>query len=122
MAKRKDEPQKGTWDVPGGFLNYGEHPRAGAKRELIEETGLEVKLIKLLGVYIDKYYFQNETIRTLNFIYVGSIKAGKPVAHDDVEEIKWFDITKPIPNTSFPLIDKGLKDLRKWYENTFKIT
>lgn len=116
MGKRKDDPQKGTWDIPGGFLNYGEHPEDGAKRELKEETGVDIKLIKLLGVYMDKYMFQGETLRTLNFIYVGSIKSGEPNPSDDVEEIKWFDIAKPIPNIAFPLIEKGLKDLRKWYK------
>src|SRR5260221_6011529 len=50
MVKRKIEPHRGTWMFPSGFVNYGEHPKETALRELKEETGLEAKDAKLLEV------------------------------------------------------------------------
>ena len=43
------------WDVPGGFLEEGEHPLDGLRRELREETGLEVEPVRFVGVWMDVY-------------------------------------------------------------------
>ena len=49
LVKRAFSPAKGTWSLPGGFLELGETPDEGAKRELKEETNLNGEVIKLLG-------------------------------------------------------------------------
>jgi len=116
MAKRADEPLKGAWDIPGGFLHYGEDPRVGAIRELKEETGLDVKIIDILGIYMDEYMHQGETLPTLNCMYIGEIKSGKQKPSDDVSELKWLNIKKSVPNVGFSMVQKGLKDLKKWHE------
>jgi len=51
LIKRKNKPYKGKWAIPGGFVEYGESVELAAKREALEETGLRVRLQKLLGVY-----------------------------------------------------------------------
>ncbi len=113
LSKRKFDPYKGAWDVPGGFLKFGEDPEVGAMRELYEETGVDVKITKLLGVYMDKYPFQDEVIPTLNCIFIGTIGNQTPEPADDVEEIKWFDLDKPLPKIPFPAISKALEDLAR---------
>ena len=49
LVKRAFEPAKDCWSLPGGFLELGETPDIGAKRELKEETNLNGEVIKLLG-------------------------------------------------------------------------
>ncbi|HYX11177.1 MAG TPA: NUDIX hydrolase, partial [Candidatus Acidoferrum sp.] len=54
LARRAEEPFKGRWDIPGGFLEEGEDPVAGLRRELKEETGLDVEPQRFLGVWMDR--------------------------------------------------------------------
>jgi 8-oxo-dGTP diphosphatase len=58
IAKRNLKPGKNKWALPGGFIESGETPETACLRELKEETGLEGKIKKLLGVYFQKtkYY------------------------------------------------------------------
>ena len=51
LIKRKNEPFKGCWALPGGFIEYGESTEEAVKREIKEEANLEIKIKKLLGVY-----------------------------------------------------------------------
>jgi len=51
MVKARRGITQGVWNLPGGFIGYGEHPSRSAEREVWEEVGLRVKLVRLLGVY-----------------------------------------------------------------------
>ena len=75
----------GYWDLPGGFLEEGEEPLDGLRREFREETGLEVEPVEWLGAFVDPYdrYF----VLGLTWIVRGD---GEPVAADDVAELAWF--------------------------------
>ncbi|RLI30286.1 NUDIX hydrolase, partial [Candidatus Bathyarchaeota archaeon] len=53
LIKRKNEPFKDHWAIPGGFVEYGERVEEAAIREAKEETGLEIRIKKLVGVYSD---------------------------------------------------------------------
>lgn len=51
LIRRGTEPLKGQWSIPGGTLELGETIAAGVKRELREETGLEVRVVELIEVF-----------------------------------------------------------------------
>lgn len=88
LAKRTKAPYRGYWDIPGGFLEAGEHPLDGLRREIKEETGLKIKPGKILGIFMDKY--GSEKWDTLNIFYIVEIVSGKMQAKSDVSELKWF--------------------------------
>ena len=70
LVRRAQEPWKHMWDVPGGFCNPGEHPMTTARREVREETGLDVRVIGFLGIWLDQYAEAGGRVkRTLNVFY-----------------------------------------------------
>ncbi len=88
LVQRAIEPYKGAWDIPGGFLNEWEHPAEAALREAREETGLDVELTELLGIFVDRY--GSAPYNTLNIYYRGRLIGGSPMAADDAERVAWF--------------------------------
>ncbi len=112
LAQRAIEPFKGFWDIPGGFLEAGEHPEHGAKREVLEETGLEIRLNGLLGIYIDTY--GADGVYTLTFYYLAEIVSGTLRAADDVAKLEWFALDE-LPNEfAFEHEYRVMEDLKKW--------
>jgi ADP-ribose pyrophosphatase YjhB (NUDIX family) len=90
LARRAREPDAGLWDLLGGFLEEGEHPLEGLRRELLEETGLEVEPHDFLGSFLDTYGEGPRAASILNLVWKARIAAGRPVAADDVSELRWF--------------------------------
>lgn len=111
LAQRAVEPFKGYWDIPGGFLEAGEDPEKGVRRELAEETGLEIRVTDLLGIYIDSYGQDNYF--TLNVCYIAEPLGGELRAMDDVAALKWFALDE-LPNEfAFKHQNQVMKDLKK---------
>ena len=50
LIKRGNAPEMGKWSMPGGFIDFGEDPREAAIREVLEETGLQVRITTLIDV------------------------------------------------------------------------
>ncbi len=90
LARRAVEPDKDKWDIIGGFLEEGEHPLDGLRRELREETGLDVEPLDFLTVTVDRYGRGPDAAATLNLVWTGRVSGGEPEAADDVAEVRWF--------------------------------
>lgn len=107
------DPYKGSYDIPGGFLELKEHPKDAAIRETKEETGLNIKIIKLLSVYTDRYGTDGDY--QVNFYYLAKVIGGKLKAQDDVSKVKWVAIDKT-PKMGFSSVQKAVNDLKKHYK------
>ena len=91
LIQRRDEPFKGCWAFPGGFMDMDETTEQCAIRELEEETGLEVGEVKQVGAYssVDR----DPRGRTITVAYVAHIPQALPVMGlDDAAEAKWWPI------------------------------
>lgn len=89
LIKRKNGPFKGKWAIPGGFVEYGEMVENAAKREAKEETGLEVQLIGLFGVYSDPN--RDPRGHTISICYSAKKTGGELKASTDAADVKVFN-------------------------------
>lgn len=90
LGRRALEPDKGLWDLPGGFVDEHEHPLDALRRELREETGLEIEPLEFLGVWMDRYGYDSSAASTLNLYWTARVVGGEQEAADDVAELRWF--------------------------------
>lgn len=104
LARRGNEPRKGHWDLPGGFLHETEGAADGLRREFKEETGLDVEPVELLRIDIEPY--DGRHVFSVTWLVRG---AGEPVAADDVDELRWF-APDELPEMAFPGQNLVLRD------------
>lgn len=99
LVQRKNDPFKGQWALPGGFLEDEETLEAGAKRELQEETGLIVENLDQLRTFGAPG--RDPRGRTISITYWGIVPAeSKVTGDDDAAKAKWFRI-KELPALAF---------------------
>lgn len=108
LIKRLNEPFKGKWALPGGFVEYGERVEEAIIREFEEETGIRARVKKLLGVYSDPDRDPRGHTISVVFLLEGE---GEPNAGDDAVEAKFFDLEK-LPSLAFDH-EKIIKDVKK---------
>ena len=93
VTVRAVEPEKGKVDVPGGFLEVGEHPVDGLKREAREELGVEVQ-VEGNPVMLATHTYGPDGIWVLAIGFRARIVEGEPRPADDVAEIRWVSAEK----------------------------
>lgn len=90
LIKRRKEPFRGFWALPGGFIEYGEKAEEAVIREVKEETGLDVKIEKLVGVYSDPR--RDPRGHTVSICYLCKVVGGELRASSDAAEVRIFDL------------------------------
>lgn len=88
LIKRKNEPYKDYWALPGGFVDYGECVEDAAIREALEETSINVELKELVGVYSDPS--RDPRGHTVSITYTARGNMKKMNAADDACDISLF--------------------------------
>ena len=99
LIQRGNEPFKGCWAFPGGFMNMDETTEQCAVRELEEETGLKVTEIQQIGAYskVDR----DPRGRTVTVAYLAIIDSIKNVKGlDDAAKAQWFSLSE-LPKLAF---------------------
>ena len=102
MAKVKRGFFSGHWTLPGGFVDYAEHPVEGAVREVKEELGVSVEIDENDIVQIAERIFTSEGIQFLSFTYKCYIDGDvqfNPKA-DEIEEARWFPMQQALANAA----------------------
>lgn len=90
LIRRGSEPLKGEWSIPGGLLELGEELAEAARRELREETGLEVEPLAIMETF-DRIFREGRKVR-YHFVivdYVCRLKRGRLRPASDVLEARW---------------------------------
>lgn len=85
--RRRDNDQ---WQPPGGVLELGETFEEGVQREVLEETGVHVRIERLTGVY------KNMTLGVVALVFRCTPINGTPQATDECREVQWLDLTDAV--------------------------
>lgn len=88
LIRRKNEPFKGAYALPGGFIDIGETTEAACRREVLEEAGIVVDRLALIGVYSDPK--RDPRGHTVSIAYTTRFaEASRPKAGSDAEAAEW---------------------------------
>ena len=114
LIQRGNEPFKGCWAFPGGFMNMDETTEQCAVRELEEETGLKVTKIKQIGAYskVDR----DPRGRTVTVAYLAILDKAEDVkGGDDAAKAQWFPISG-LPKLAFDH-EEIMNDAQRLFES-----
>ena len=113
LIERGNDPYKGCWAFPGGFLNMDESALEGAKRELYEETGLR-------DAYIHQFHAfsapdRDPRERVISIAYFALVRLTDVKAGDDAAKAQWFPLDEmpPLAFDHDKMLREALKALRR---------
>jgi ADP-ribose pyrophosphatase YjhB (NUDIX family) len=109
LVRRTNEPERGRWTLPAGYVDAGEDPRQAAARECLEETGLAVDV----GVVQDVLFETGPgKVPTIVIVFRGTIQGGRLIPGDDASEAAFFDPAQ-LPELGFESTRRAISDWRR---------
>ena len=110
LVLRGENPGRGLWGLPAGFMEIDETVEAAALRECLEETGLAVELVDLLGVW--SYHHDYKQSSGVIVLYSARVVSGEPRAGSDSVQAEFFALDEiPVDQMAFP---SHREALAKW--------
>lgn len=88
LGRRAQEPAAGRWDILGGFVHEDEQPLDALRREIREETGLDVVPVEFVAAVADRY--GEEGGPTLNLCWTARVAGGTLEPREELAEVRWF--------------------------------
>lgn len=98
LIERGGEPYKGYWAFPGGFLEMDESAEEGARRELMEETGLTARVVRQFHAFSAPDRDPRERVLTIAFYSL--VRMSEVKGMDDARRAEWFPLTE-MPRLAF---------------------
>jgi 8-oxo-dGTP diphosphatase len=120
MAERGGEPLKGWWSIPGGLVETGESLKDAIRREVREETALNVQPLVVIEIF-ERIMCDAEGAAEYHYVlidYICRIESGTPFAGDDVSRVEWVrqnDLPRlQITEGTLAVIEKGFRERGKY--------
>ena len=111
VVRRGQEPGRGQWSVPGGRVEPGESDEVAVLREVVEETGLHVVLVRHVGS-VRRPAPGGGTFQIRDYLlHPSQVPAPAPVAGDDADDARWVTHAEL---ESLPVVDGLLDALAEW--------
>ena len=104
LVRRVNEPFRGLWTLPAGFVDAGEDPAQAAERECLEETSLTVRVTRVLDVIAGREHPRGADVM---IVYAAQFISGSPQACDDADQVGWFK-RSTLPPLAFRATQKVL--------------
>jgi 8-oxo-dGTP diphosphatase len=118
LLRRRDNDR---WTMPGGTLDFGESLTDCATREVLEETGLQIRIMGLIGTYTDPHiliaYSDGEVRQEFTFVYGAEIESGELKIDGESKEAAWVPLWSAV---ELPLAEsqrRRLKDVIEYQKD-----
>ncbi len=108
LNRRAIDPGRGRWSFPSGYVDLGESTESAAVREVKEETGYDVRLSGLVGVY------SNASRPVVFIVYGGEVVGGEPAPCEEVEAVELFEPGN-LPVLAFEHDPQIVRDWHSWH-------
>ena len=124
LTVRSEEPAKGKWDLPGGFVDKDETLEEAAKREVYEELDITVNSMSYLCSYPNKYLYKGIEYSSIDSFFVCGIDSIDNIRIDskEIKDYKLVDLEiLDLDTVSFISIRKGIETYRKLFNNSGRV-
>ena len=107
VIERGEDPGKGQYDVPGGFIDHNESLEDGLAREVREELGIQAQSMRYIAGFPNQYFFKDVLYHTMDVFFEISLleKPQLKINENEVNRVEWLKVTElPADKFAFPSV------------------